>query len=271
MQQWSNEETQALVYIRSRLSKELDAHPRYKEVIGDRKLLRCPQKSQFLSVNSYSYIVRFFRGNEGDLEKTCEQILKFLSWRHTAGVNAIRTNIVERGMCHPTKFPNADKILRLVPSIVINPSLRDRADAPLCVEQYQFDPHSVLMEVSLEEYITFHVYCLEYKSLILEVIVSRRAVCCILRLTQTLLPHLLQQLSEETEREQLDKRRKARESAAFDATTDQQPYGVILHTCVVRDLSGIGLSHLGREGQEILRAVIGVVCYCFPLYHVSVC
>lgn len=151
MKKWSDEEALVLVEIRRRLRSELDAHPRYKEVVGDRKLLR------------------FYHGHQQDVDKACDMISKFLKWREQRGVNAIRMNIVEGGMCHPSKFPKADTILKLVPQIVINPDMKDRTGSPMCLEQYNFCPHDVLQHCSLEDYITFQIYCLEYKSLILEV------------------------------------------------------------------------------------------------------
>lgn len=58
----------------------------------------------------------------------------------------------------------------------------------------------------------------------------------------------------------MEERLRAVAAGTHDPACDEEPYGKILHTCVVRDLSGIGLAHLGRDGQEILRAVIGMWC-----------
>jgi hypothetical protein len=119
----------------------------------------------------------------------------------------------------------------LVPQIVIDHRIRDNTGAPICVEQYNFSPASVLREITIEEYIVFVTYALEYKSLILE------------------------QLSEQLERDRLAELKKLADSGADISQSD--PYGVILHTCVVRDLAGVGFEHLGAQGQEIIKAVIG--------------
>lgn len=151
MKRWADDETLALKEIKKRLQGELSVQPRHADVVGDRKLLR------------------FYRGHGKDLDKTCEHISRFLRWREEAGVGEIRAAILRDGSSHPSKFPKAEEILRLVPQIVINHKLRDREGAPLCLEQYRFSPHGVLQEVSVDEYIQFQIYCLEYKSLVLEV------------------------------------------------------------------------------------------------------
>lgn len=206
MNRWSEEETAALVEIRRRLKDELAAAGQYPEVIGDRKLLR------------------FYRGHNGVMDKVCEMISKFLRWRKENDVDAIRDAIVMGGLNHPKKFPNGQKILELIPQIVVNHEICDKTGAPICVEQYHFSPHHVLQQITLQDYITFITYSLEFKSVMLE------------------------QLSEKQEREKL-------QTLPPDAT---EPYGVIMHTCVIRDLSGVGFEHVGHQGQEIIRALIGI-------------
>lgn len=122
---------------------------------------------------------------------------------------------------------------------MIDPNCVDKLGAPICVEQYAFSPSTVLDQISLEEYITFVIYSLEYKSLILE------------------------QLSELKEREVLKEYEQTIASSSVDPTT-LPPYGVILHTCVIRDLNGIGFEHLGSKGQEIIKAVVNVASDNYP-------
>jgi hypothetical protein len=144
------------------------------------------------------------------------------------------------GKNHPSKFPNGEKILELVPQIVIDPNCVDKLGAPICVEQYAFSPSTVFDQISLEEYITFVIYSLEYKSLILE------------------------QLSEQKEREILKEYQQALTSSSPVDPNTLPPYGVILHTCVIRDLNGIGFEHLGAKGQEIIKAVVNVASDNYP-------
>jgi hypothetical protein len=220
MRRWIEEEEAGLVELRRRLAVELDSIDPNPDVIGDRKLLR------------------FFRGHNMDIDKTTEMVAKYIEWRKTSNVDAIRADIIHGQKNHPSKFPNGEKILRLVPQIVIDANCVDKTGAPLCVEQYAFSPSTVLDEISLDEYIIFVTYSLEFKSLILE------------------------QLSEEKEREKI-KEYEIAIASGVDAST-LPPYGVILHTCVIRDLSGIGFDHLGTKGQEIIKAVVGVASDNYP-------
>ena len=142
------------------------------------------------------------------------------------------------GKNHPEKFPNGEKILRLVPQIVIDSNIVDKLGAPICVEQYNFSPSTVLEEITIEEYIVFVTYALEFKSLVLE------------------------QLSEAKERQQIQEYELAISSGVDPNTLP--PYGVILHTCVIRDLNGVGFEHLGSKGQEIIKAVVNVASDNYP-------
>lgn len=216
LKRWSTEETAGLSEIRRVLAADLAAHP-YPDVSGDRKLLR------------------FFRGHNGDLPKTIEMIKKFLDWRKANNVDSIRNDIIN-GMDHPAKFPKGEFILRLVPQIVIDVNICDKAGRPLCLEQYTFNPKDVLKQISLRDYIQFVTYSLEYKNMILE------------------------QLSEAQERKKI-----------FDLNNGNpadfnfaQPFGVILNSYVIRDLTGIGLSHMTSDGKEILKAVIAVASDNYP-------
>ena len=42
------------------------------------------------------------------------------------------------------------------------------------------------------------------------------------------------------------------------------PYGVLLYTCVIRDLTGVGFEHVGAKGQEIIQAVVGIAAANYP-------
>ena len=113
-------------------------------------------------------ILRFLRGNGHSIDKVCELMTKFLSWRDAQGVDQIRENILRGGMNHPSKFPNGEKVIRtalfsslprntahaviliitsiycclihqilaMVPQIVIAPYCCDKNGSPICVDQY---------------------------------------------------------------------------------------------------------------------------------------
>ena len=78
--------------------------------------------------------------------------------------------------------------------------------------------------VSIDEYIIFLIYTLEYRSMILE------------------------QLSEEMEREYL--------RTHPDPSTREDGYGVILKSCCIRDLKGLGMSHLSSNAKVILQKAL---------------
>jgi hypothetical protein len=151
-------------------------------------------------------------------------------------VDEIRHNILRGGCSHPSRFPNGEKILRLIPQIVIDHEIRDSFGCPIVFEQYSFRPGEILTQISLEEYVEFITYCLEYRSLICE------------------------QLSEENERKKVQALH-ARRDAGEDLSLEE-PYGTLCYLCIIRDLGGVGFDHLGSQGQEIIKAVIGELSVC---------
>lgn len=156
-------------------------------------------------------IVRFLRGHDYNMDKVCELMGKFLQWRIDNHVNDIRKSIVEGETDHPLKFPKGELILQLVPGLTLAPDALDKEGSPICVDQYNFSPSDVLTKISLAEYILFVTHVLEYRSLIVE------------------------QMSEERERAYLDSL-SPEERAAADQP-DSAPYGVIVNTLVIRDMS----------------------------------
>ena len=217
---WTIEEQNELREVRERLGPLLKSRPQFPEVVGDRKLLR------------------FLRGHNHDLNKACQMIEKFLNWRTTNNIDKIRENIVSGIADKPSKFPKGELILQLIKQVVILPSVCDNRGMPICIDQYAFSPIQVLTKVSLEEYIEFTKYALEYRQLILE------------------------QMSEEREREVIASRTAAKEIG--QAVDESQPYGVIVLTCVIRDLAGITMESMGSKGQEIVKSVIAVSGYNYP-------
>ena len=206
--------------MRENLAELLASRPQYPEVVGDRKILR------------------FLRGH-GSVEKATVMMRNFLQWREANGVDAVRAAIVEGGLDHPLRFPNGEKILALIPQLVIAPRAFDRQGAPLCVDQYAFSPVEVLRRITIDEYIVFVVHCLEYRSLVVE------------------------QLSEQRERAWLAALSPEKRRAALLPGPDA-PHGVLVHTCVIRDLGAVGLEHASSQGQEIIRAVVGLSSDNYP-------
>lgn len=152
-------------------------------------------------------------------------------WRKENNIDLIRNDILRGGRDHPSKFPHGQKVLRLIPQIVIDHDICDKFDCPIVFEQYNFRPAEVLAEITLEEYVEFVTYCLEFRSLILE------------------------QLSEEQERKKYESLL-TRGNAGEDLSKEE-PYGTLCYLCIIRDLNGVGFDHLGSQGQDIIKAVIG--------------
>lgn len=214
MPRWTHDETVKLMEMKERLVDDLAVADPYPDVVGERKM------------------IRFLRGHEGNVEKACLMMSKFLRWRRENCVDLIRREILEKNLNHPSLFPNAEKILKLVPQVVIAPERLDFYCSPISIEQYSFSPAHVLNEIKGDEYLRFIIYTLEFKSIVIE------------------------QMSELKEREYLKK--------VDNNPPDDEFYGVLLNICVIRDLKGVGWEHLGMKGQEIIKLIMGVATDNYP-------
>lgn len=210
MPRWTEEEEGLLRTIRTVLKDKLMNRPQYPEVVGDRKL------------------IRFIRGHGHDEEKVLEMVEKFLDWRDSSNVDQIRAKIVADNLDHWLKFPKGELITKLIDTVVIAPGALDFKGSPICVDQYGFSPSNVLSQITLDEYVHYVIYTLEYRSMILE------------------------QMSEERERE------------LSMASGGAEVPGVVIQTCVIRDLGGVGFEHMGKQGQEIIKAVVSLASDNYP-------
>jgi hypothetical protein len=236
MTRWTKEEHKILLEVRKRCSVYINESPQYPEIIGDRKILR------------------FIRGHNNDIDKICYMYINCLEWRKNSNINIIRDNIINKDMNHPSKFPHAEVIMKLMPHDPILPYSKDKKGSPICIEQYNFSPAIVLKQIPIDDYINFSLYCLEFRSLILE------------------------QISEENEKEYLN---------SLDNNEDSyleslEPYGVLATVCkyflirfiyylfifillgIIRDLDHISFEHISSQGQEIIKAVISVSSDNYP-------
>ncbi len=207
------------------------------EIIRKRLGSLLTDRPQYPDVVGDRKIVRYLRGHEHDLDKVEAMMRKTLQWRDENQIDTVvRHNILHNGYDHPSKFPKGDVLTKLIPGIILHHAACDKSGSPICVDTYNFSPGEVLRHVTQEEYIHFMIYVLEYRSLILE------------------------QMSEEREKQALAKLAKM-DAASGDATA---PYGVMLQTCVVRDLSGLGLEFLGANGKSLLRSVVSLASDNYP-------
>jgi hypothetical protein len=125
-------------------------------VIGDRRLLR------------------FLRGKLNDVDEACRCMAKMLNWRKENQIDVIRQDIVYGGKNAPRLFPKGEQILHLVPQIIIEDNALDAEGRPLSLESYNFDPDELLKEISINDYLKFLIYTLEYRTLVMEELGERR-------------------------------------------------------------------------------------------------
>eukprot|EP00602_Paraphysomonas_sp_CaronLab_P008996 CAMPEP_0185023696 /NCGR_PEP_ID=MMETSP1103-20130426/6342_1 /TAXON_ID=36769 /ORGANISM="Paraphysomonas bandaiensis, Strain Caron Lab Isolate" /LENGTH=339 /DNA_ID=CAMNT_0027556411 /DNA_START=34 /DNA_END=1053 /DNA_ORIENTATION=+ len=212
---WSEEETRLLREMREQCRDEISHAGQFPEVIGDRAL------------------IRFIRGHGHNLDKAVQKYLSYLNWRQESGADLARENIVRNGYNHPYKFPCGKKIIDVAPQIICAGDALDRAGNPIALETYNFSPSAVMREVSLDEYREFVVYCLQYKTLIIE------------------------QLSEKRERELL---------AQYNGNPppSENGYGIILQCTIIRCLKGLGMEFMGSDSKMVLKATMEVAADNFP-------
>jgi hypothetical protein len=238
MSRWVEKEQNSLSEMRIRLKEKIEDSPPYPDIIGDRKL------------------IRFLRGRNNNIDEACQQYSDFLKWRKDNNVNAIRDAILYEGIDHPYKFPMGEKIIELAPQIVIAPNAFDHIGQPITLETFGFDPNSVFEHVTIEQYLVFLIYSLEFRALILE------------------------QISEEREKQYLQEN--------MDESSRVEGYGVVVKTCTIRDLKGertyqfvlfllfipvftltyqcyfhllilgVGLAHAGSKAKALIQASLDV-------------
>jgi hypothetical protein len=139
---------------------------------------------------------------------------------------------VHENLNTPLLFPQAEKILNLVPQIVSTKNALDKYGNPIALELYGFDPYKVLKEITREEYTEFIIYTLEYKALFLE------------------------QESERRERAYL-------EQYNYEPPETPSGYGVILQHCIIRDFNGFNLSGAFKS-KKVLEWILPIALDNYP-------
>lgn len=210
---WTREERAGLAKMRAKLSEPMSEHPPFPDLIGDRRLLR------------------FLRGRNGNVNEACDQYLGHLKWRKENDVDEIRQDIVYRGFNDPMKFPNGEKLLRLAPQIIIAP-VKDRNGNPIVTEQYNFSPKKLFQESSLDEYIVFLIYSLEFRNLVME------------------------HMSHEADIEYLRQ--------FPDARDRKEGWGAMVKNCTIRDLGALKWEHIGPDGRAFIKAALSVGSPNYP-------
>lgn len=212
---WSIQEYELLNEIRNRLSNEISQTGQFPEVIGDRA------------------IIRFIRGHNHNLEKIIEMYSSFLKWRKESNADEAREDIVKNGLNDPLKFPFGKIIIENAPQIICSGDALDVHGNPIALETYNFSPTQLMQHVSIEDYKRFVVYCLQYKTLIIE------------------------QLSELKERQYLEEHN-------GNPPVTENGYGVILQCTIIRCLKGMGMEFLGQDSKTVLKATMDIAQANFP-------
>jgi len=215
MRKWSIDEVEKLSLMRDALKADLNRRRQLPDVVGDRRLLR------------------FLRGHNYNVDKAVLMFRKFLNWRDANDVDSIRDDILYNGIKSPFDFPSGKKIVDLVPQIVIAHDVYDYGGHCIGLEQYCFDPTTVLSNITKDEYIKFLMYMLEYKSLVLD------------------------QLSDEREKKTLAKYK-------GNPPDTQKGYGEMLCCTIIRDFNGFGFGHIGYDGRTVISWVLEIAIDNYP-------
>jgi len=215
MRKWAIDEVEKLSLMRDALKADLNRRRQLPDVVGDRRLLR------------------FLRGHNYNVDKAVLMFRKFLNWRDANDVDSIRDDILYNGIKSPFDFPSGKKIVDLVPQIVIAHDVYDYGGHCIGLEQYCFDPTTVLSNITKDEYIRFLIYMLEYKSLVLD------------------------QLSDEREKKTLAKYK-------GNPPDTQKGYGEMLCCTIIRDFNGFGFGHIGYDGRTVISWVLEIAIDNYP-------
>jgi hypothetical protein len=172
-------------------------------------------------------LLRFYRGHLGNIDTACRYYTNYINWRKENNIDRIRNEIVHGGINSPKKFPSGEFLTTEIPQTVCDVNARCNLGCPISIVRTTFSPSLVFDGVSKEQYVHFIHYCLEFQQLILE------------------------QLAEQEERELL---KTVQESGEVLTS----PYGIIKQGCSIRDLYGLSLEHIGSQGQDIIRTIIGM-------------
>lgn len=113
-------------------------------------------------------LLRFYRGKQKNLKAAIEMYSNFLKFRVLNDVDEIRQDIVYGGKDTPLKFPHGEKILKIAPGIVLSAQAPNARQEPLWLDTFNFIPKQLLKEVTLEQYLLYLIYCMEYRALVLE-------------------------------------------------------------------------------------------------------
>jgi hypothetical protein len=201
---WKASEDEGIKKMREILKDEMASVPQYPEVVGDRR------------------VVRFLRARSGNIPDAVNLYRDFLKWYKANNVAEVRNRILYGRCNQPSKFPQAKIVLRLQPQVVISTTALDKKGSPIVVETFHFSPSEVFKNITIEQYLEWLLYTLEFRTLIFE------------------------QLSEIRERKYLEEHP--------DPASRVEGFGETVSMCSIRDMSGLGFAHMGSQSKQMLSA-----------------
>jgi hypothetical protein len=201
---WKAAEAEGIRQIRELMKTEMASIPPFPEVVGDRR------------------VVRFLRARNGNVADAVILYRDFLNWYKANNVADVRNRILYGRCNQPSKFPHAKIVLKLQNQIVISATATDKKGSPIVVETFNFSPAEVFRNITVEQYLEFLLYTLEFRTLIFE------------------------QMSEIAERKYLE--------SHPDPRLRTEGFGVTVSMCSIRDLSGLGFAHMSAQAKQMLSA-----------------
>ena len=196
LRRWSEKEEYILSEIRNRLKEKFDEHTFHEDTLGDRKL------------------IRFIRGHEDDIDRVCRKVSNYLDWRKTNNIDEIRQKMLDGTVNCINDFPYAPQIFTNYDQILVWDKRATGINGDPIIAESAL-PDDLWERMTVDEYMEFRIYCLEYLSI------------------------------------QLDRMSAAKEEELIArGYKSNDPYGITQQLLVIRDVTGIGLSAFTGENSE---------------------
>lgn len=234
---WTDEEVRRLNELRRRSSDLMQKSPQFPEIVGERRL------------------IRFIRSHWDDKFDLCvERYRGFLKWREQFNVNTIRNHIAYGSACDPSLFPFANLVNEHAPQIVADITVRDMLLNPIAYESYNFKPKEVFSAVTVDQYMLFLVYTLEYKSMIVEQVSEQIERSYIKKIANILRNNMNNASSSST----------ATINDVDQYLCKDTGFGICAKLVFFRDLTGVGLGHLMGDGKAMLSRSLEIAQSFYP-------
>lgn len=144
----------ALEMMRTECALELDQIESHEDITSDRRLLR------------------FLRGHKFDMATACQMYKNMLQWRQEQNIDAIREEIISKNL-EPKDFPHHGRVVRFLP--LHQHHGYDLEGRPVQIKLVgRIDTKKLLSSFQEEEFLRYHIYGMEYSSLLLDQLSKER-------------------------------------------------------------------------------------------------